>query len=152
MTAAKGLVHREGHLGMQQHEQQGLVNLCAACLQSHGQALLGAGSQVVLPVSGTGPWTHGHPALENIPFKGVRWLMQAGMGLAKAFPKGIDLHFKQSKSFPNQITFVTFLNQLKGVCSSKEPDTSGFALKDMILYDLIPSLNPRPETMCVSSP
>lgn len=120
---------------MQQHEQQGLGNLCEACLQSHGQALLGAGLQVVLPVSGTGPWARACPALKNIPFKGVRWLMQAGVGLAKAFSKGIDLHFKQSKSFPNQITFVIFLNHFNGVCLSRDPDTLGFALKDMILWD-----------------
>lgn len=121
-------------LGMQQHEQQGLVNLREACLQSHGQALLGAGSQA-LPLSGTGPWAHRCLALENIPFKGMRWLMQAGVGLAKAFSKGIDLHFNQRKSFPNQMTFVVFLNHFNRVCLSRESDTLGFALKDMILCD-----------------
>lgn len=55
---------------------------------------------------------------------------------SQCISKGIDLHFKQSKTFPNQITSVIFLNHLMGVCSSREPDT-GFALKDMILCDKI---------------
>lgn len=62
--------------------------------------------------------------------------MQAEMGLSKAFPKAIDLCFRQRKSLQNQNHFVTFLNQLKGVCPRGETDTLSFALKDVILYDL----------------
>lgn len=53
----------------------------------------------------------------------------------KCLPKQLFFASGSTNLCKIKITFVTFLNQRKGVCSRGETDTLNFALKDVILYD-----------------
>lgn len=58
------------------------------------------------------------------------------MGSDKAFPKAVDLCFRQCKSLLNQNHFSDIPESARGVCSRGETGTLCFALKDVILYKL----------------